>query len=206
MSSVQWSEIANKFPSISSKVQTLVNFLAAEQSSTFSGLIFVRTRAEVAVLSSLLTMHAPVFDISTFVGASGFSGRKGDIGELIDLKNQKDTLKDLRQGKKNLVVTTNALEEGIDVSRCSIIICFDTPPNLKSFIQRRGRARKSDSKYVMMFEQGPKSETLATWTELEAEMKQLYEDEKRQLKDIALLEDLEEEDSGDQILFVKETG
>lgn len=79
------------------KVKKLIEFLKAEDPTGFSGLIFVRTRAEVAVLSHILSLHVPVFAISTFVGASSFSGRKNTVGELADIRNQKDTLDDLRK-------------------------------------------------------------------------------------------------------------
>lgn len=202
----QGENIINRVPQLSPKVETLIRFLAGEVSPNFSGLVFVKTRAEVAVLSHILSIHASSCDISTFVGASGYSGRKYDIGELVDVKNQKDTLDDLRYGRKNLVITTNALEEGIDVSRCSVVICFDKPPNLKSFIQRRGRARKSDSKYVIMFEEGPQYDVLAIFTALEVEMKKLYNDEMRRIEEVQKLEDLDEGDSDSQVLFVGNTG
>ncbi len=94
------------------KVWKLIEFLEAEGSAGFSGLVFVKTRAEVAVLSYILSLHVSSFAISTFVGASSSSRRKNTVGELADIKNQKDTLDDLRYGRKDLIVTTNALEEG----------------------------------------------------------------------------------------------
>jgi len=192
---------------MSPKVQMLINFLREEDSKDFSGLVFVKTRAEVAVLSHLLSNQIPSFQISTFVGASSFSGRKAAISELVDVKNQKTTLDDLRHGRKNLIVTTNALEEGIDVSRCKLVVCFDRPPNLKSFIQRRGRARKSDSKFVIMFEDGSPAEFTATWTALEAEMREIYMDEMRQLQEIQDEEDsLEDVPPEQKPLIVKSTG
>lgn len=193
-------------PRLSPKVRILIDFLRNQEHASLSGLIFVRTRADVAVLSHLLSVHTPFLAISTFVGASSFSGRKSTIGELVDVRNQRDTLDDLRYGRKNLIVTTNALEEGIDVSTCSVVTCFDKPPNLKSFIQRRGRARKSDSKYVMMFESGPESEIVSTWTALEAEMRKLYEDDMRQVHELQRLEDLEDEDLGGRTLAIEATG
>lgn len=191
---------------LSPKVSALIDFLRAQESEGFSGLVFARTRAEVAVLSNLLSVHIPSFAISTFVGASSFSGRKNTIGELIDVRNQKDTLDDLRYGRKNLIVTTNALEEGIDVSRCSVVVCFERPPNLKSFIQRRGRARKSNSKYVIMFECGPQSEIVSTWTALEAEMRELYEDDMRHVHELQKLEAFEDEDLRERTLTIESTG
>lgn len=191
---------------LSPKVRILIDFLRNQEHASLSGLIFVRTRADVAVLSHLLSVHTPFLAISTFVGASNFSGRKSTIGELADVRNQKDTLDDLRYGRKNLIVTTNALEEGIDVSTCSIVICFEKPPNLKSFIQRRGRARKSDSKYVMMFESWPQSEIVSTWTALEAEMRKLYEDDMRQVHELQSLEEFEDEDLVGRTLAIEATG
>jgi ERCC4-related helicase len=52
-----------------------------------------------------------------------------------------DMLNDFQQRRKNLIISTNVLEEGIDITACYMVICFNKPPNLKSFVQRRGRAR-----------------------------------------------------------------
>lgn len=168
----------------------LIQCLRSMQSVTFSGLIFVRTRAEVAVLSHILSIQIPGFRVAAFVG---LSDRRHTLGELADLKNQKETLDALRLGRKNLIVTTNALEEGIDVSACNVVICFDRPPNLKSFIQRRGRARRSESRYVIMFEDDGQDNIISMWHELEEDMKRTYMDELRLLEDIQRLESVEEQ-------------
>lgn len=107
------NQAADSMQFVTPKVWTLIDFVESEEAAAFSGLIFVRTRAEVAVLSHLLSIHVASFSISTFVGASSFSGRKNTVGELADIKNQKDTLDDLRYGSNHLVVTTSALEEGM---------------------------------------------------------------------------------------------
>lgn len=187
------------------KVRALIHCLQKMDSTKFSGLIFVRTRAEVAVLSHIISIQAPWFKVATFVGESGFSGRRNTINDLADLKNQKGTLDDLRLGKKNLIVTTNALEEGIDVSACNVVICFDKPPNLKSFIQRRGRARRAASKFVIMFEDnGLQSSPISTWLELEEEMRRTYMDELRLHQTIQTLECVEE--ASDQEMVVPSSG
>lgn len=47
-----------------------------------------------------------------------------------------------RRGRRNLIVSTEVLEEGIDVPQCSLVAVFDElKDDLASFIQRRGRAR-----------------------------------------------------------------
>ena len=188
-----------------SKVMALVQCLRKFDSTTLSGIIFVRTRAEVAVLSHILSIQTPCHKVATFVGESGYSGRRNTLGDLADLKNQNGTLDDLRLGRKNLIVTTNALEEGIDVSACNVVICFDKPPNLKSFIQRRGRARRAASKYFIMFEDdGGQMNAISTWRELEEEMKKTCMDEMRLVQTIQRQESVEE--VTDRELLVQSSG
>lgn len=191
---------------LSNKVLRLIDFLTDEQKPGFTGLIFVRTRAEVAVLSELLANHpktANFYTVSTFVGASNAASHKTNIGELVDVRNQVNTLDDLRFGRRNLVITTSALEEGIDVAACNMVICFDKPANLKSLIQRRGRARQSKSTFAIMLAGSDNPSTVATWEQLEEHMRQLYEDDMRRLREI---EALEATDEGYRELVVEKTG
>ena len=192
--------------SLSNKVWRLIAFLREESNPKFRGLVFVQTRATVVILSHILSLHPwtrEAFDTATFVGASYIVDRKASIGDLTDLREQKDTLEDLRSGRKNLVVTTNALEEGIDVSACNTVVCYEEPKNLKSFIQRRGRARQSLAKYIIFNEKGGRLTDVTRWRELESNMKQIYQDQCRQLQDIKTLEAAED---GTREFVVQYTG
>ncbi|KAL8742590.1 MAG: hypothetical protein Q9190_004944 [Brigantiaea leucoxantha] len=199
----------NSFPAeeqISPKMHRLVDFLVEEQSPSFTGIVFVRTRAEVAVLSHLLSIHTgtkDAFTVSTFVGASNVSSRRANIAELVDVRNQTNTLDDFRSGRKNLVISTSALEEGIDISACNVVICFEKPPNLTSFVQRRGRARKSASKFVLMLCEDEDPNTLQTWQQLEESMRQAYMDDMRLLQEIQSIEETQE---SDKMYIVESTG
>ena len=126
--------------------------------------------------------------------------------KLLDLPNdddQSETLNDLKNGTKNLIISTSVLEEGIDVSACNFVACFQLPPNLKSFIQRRGRARVRESKYILMIEEGTAA-SAETWEDLEHAMKQQYLNDARKLDDIRRQE--EEADEEDRCFPVKSTG
>lgn len=204
--SIPYEQDLNDDSQISPKVKILIDFLETEASVKFSGLVFVQTRATVAVLANLISQHPrtkDAFSVGTFVGASSNFAKKSTIGELVNMKNQTGTLEDLRLGRRNLVIATSALEEGIDVAACNHVVCFEKPPNLKSFIQRRGRARKSESTYTIMFEEGSGSDTMSTWHDLEDEMRQAYMADMRVLQEI---QDIEAHEEGAREFRIEETG
>lgn len=170
---------------ISPKAMSLIHFLQGNAGPSFSGLVFVETRATVALLAHVLSQHPRtrhLLKVGTFVGASVHASRN-EIGELLDIGKQKATLEDLRSGQKNLIIATSALEEGIDVPVCNHVICFQKPTSLKSFIQRRGRARHSESTYAIMYNEFDDSHDSSTWHDLEEHMKQIYMDETRVLRE-----------------------
>lgn len=191
---------------ISEKALCFIHFLSLQDISDFTGLVFVEERATVTMLSQLLAIHPltkDTFMASTFVGTSNSSKRKLSIGELLDVGSQKDTLDHFKSRKRNLVIATSVLEEGIDVSACNIVICYNKPSTLKSFIQRRGRARKERSKLVLMVDKDDPF-TLTRWHELEDDMKKAYQDEMRQYEACQRDEDIDEQ--GSRSLRVDATG
>ena len=179
---------------VSDKVTKMVDAIIQEQ-STLQGIIFVQTRAEVAALFHILSLHPRTrgqFRIGTMVGTSNHSCRAKNVGELIDINAQKHTLSLFKNGVLNLVIATSVLEEGIDVPACNMVVCFQKPANLKSFVQRRGRARHRESKLILLLD--PAVDKVSNWQQLEADMKRLYEDDMRALNEVLIFEDTEEHD------------
>lgn len=54
----------------------------------------------------------------------------------------------------NLLVSTSVAEEGLDITECQMVVRFDLPKTEAGYIQSRGRARRTDSIYVLFVEEG----------------------------------------------------
>ncbi|KAI0591579.1 Dicer-dimer multi-domain protein [Pyrenophora tritici-repentis] len=194
---------------LSQKVNILVDTLVAEAEGNpdFTGLVFVEQRVWVASLAEILTCHPRtkhLLRVGTFVGTSQSSKRKSNISVFAEPKNQQTTLDDFRAGIINLVLATSVLEEGIDVSSCHLVICFEQPKNLKSFVQRRGRARQQRSRYLVFVPDNSNVQSVKSWQSLEAEMRRAYEDDKRKVR---LAQEQEQVDEyGERHLRIESTG
>jgi len=180
---------------ITPKCQVLIQCVLEEVENEdcrtdFSGLVFVQQRVAVAALSKVLETHPQTrdqFSTVTLCGSSKFGGRvkASAISDLVIPTNEHSVLEELKIGKYNLLICTNVAEEGIDIQACGVVICFSLPQNLKSFIQRRGRARKESSRCILMLgdENMKENQRVGSWEDLEAEMKRVYEDDLRHLKE-----------------------
>lgn len=194
---------------LSQKVERLIDILTTEAQGklNFTGLVFVEQRAWLAVLAEILVSHPRTRDllrVGTFLGTSSSGKRKQMIANIPEPRNQKATLDDFRAGTTNLILTTSVLEEGIDVSSCHLVVCFERPKNLKSFVQRRGRARMQESKYFIFMSDAGGERPPESWEALEREMKKVYLDDMRQSHLAA--ENETEEEVGTRIFEVEATG
>ena len=170
-------------PSITDKVAKLIAALEENRSPSTRILIFVEQRAVVSALSQVLKTHCggrlASYTFGTFVGTSTSDKRTIGLSDLADTKQQQLDLDGFRCGSINAMIATNVLEEGIDISACNVVMCFDPPKNLVAFVQRRGRARQQHSKYIMFEQAGGVNNTHSRFAHLEEEMKQAYMDETR---------------------------
>jgi ERCC4-related helicase/dsRNA-specific ribonuclease len=182
---------------ISDKAKALHEILLQNAKTGLRSIVFVEQRAMVVALEHMLQTPAlsKLYNIGTFVGSSGHSSRKTLLCDLVDIRTQDQDLQAFRDGKKNLMIATNVLEEGIDIPACNGVICFDLPMNLVSFVQRKGRAREADSKYILFVAQGDLDADPSKWQKLEEKMKEAYMDETRSVDTASGAEKVEEDTS-----------
>ncbi|EFQ99474.1 hypothetical protein MGYG_02485 [Nannizzia gypsea CBS 118893] len=190
---------------ISEKVEHLVHILSSELTGASRGIIFVEQRATAVMLTHLISHHPRLTHVNSdyFLGNSAFAARKSDITELSKAGDMKDSIDDLRSGKKNLLIATSVLEEGIDVSACDLVVCFDPPKQLRSFVQRRGRARKASSKFVIFYAEDDTT-TKKDWEAMEDIMKEKYSSNKAFID--SLLEQEDEEEVEYESFRIESTG
>ncbi|KAJ3713612.1 hypothetical protein C8R42DRAFT_727088 [Lentinula raphanica] len=174
---------------VSALIQCLLNEKeeAEKNNELFSGLVFVQRRDVVLALTELLKHH-PVtkseFNVGSLLGASDSSHRHSflDITRKFLKNTQDEVLMDFKLGDKNLIISTSVAEEGIDVQACGCVIRWDQPPNMASWAQSRGRARRKRSTFIMMFEEGTMNHgNVLKWEKLEQEMVARYLDPLRDL-------------------------
>ena len=182
----------------SNKLRRLFEVLNNELTPMTTCIIFATQRSTVAALTEILATtsdlkHKP--KVGTFVGCSTNVAKSTNVSDLADMKSQQLFLDGFRSGDINLMVSTDVLEEGIDVPACNLIICFDPPQHLIAFVQRRGRAREQWSKYLIFLPL--KSDKLQEWQSAEQVLNDIYADEERAIGSALTMED-EDEPSDEQ--------
>lgn len=64
-----------------------------------------------------------------------------------------DVMKGFNEGKHKVVICTSAAEEGLDFQACNIVVRYDYVTSMVAMIQTRGRARRMDSRYLVLGDQ-----------------------------------------------------
>lgn len=180
----------------------------------YSGLVFVTRRDTVLALSELISHHPFTYDkftVGSLLGGSETSRRNSflDITRTLLKQSQSETLSEFRTGAKSLLVSTAVAEEGIDIQACGSVIRWDIPQNMVSWAQSRGRARKRESTFVLMFEEGGiHARSVQNWINLEREMISRYNDEERLIAAAVALQELNDDGDDEEVLEyrIPETG
>lgn len=73
------------------------------------------------------------------------------------------------------MITSEVLEEGIDIQKCNFVIRYDSPKSFPSFIQSKGRARSDESKFIILVPNKTTFEkTLNEYFNMESEIEEVW--------------------------------
>ena len=83
----------------------------------------------------------------------GINKRRSDGGTMLTpsltLKEMNEIIKQFNEGEFNILIGTSAIEEGLDIQSCNAVLTLVELRTPKSFIQIKGRARKSNSEFII---------------------------------------------------------
>ncbi|KAI9494240.1 hypothetical protein BDB00DRAFT_928356 [Zychaea mexicana] len=172
----------------------------------FCCIIFVERR-HTAVAIDLLIKACHKFDMSVKSDILIGHGNNDDGDIQMRFKKQHQVIQRFRDGELNLLIATNVAEEGLDIQPCNVVIRFDFFNTLIAYIQSRGRARKPESKYIILVDDNAAGNQamLHEFRRREMEMKQFCaEHPERSVRsryndDIDLDDDEDDEDEDDFI-------
>ncbi|KAF9961709.1 Dicer-like protein 1 [Mortierella alpina] len=137
------------------KVIKLIQLLRVAERSLgeeFCGIVFVQRR-DTAIALCLLLQELEEFKESFRVEVLAGHGDETEKSVLrMSFRDQNMIISGFRSKVYNLLVSTSVAEEGLDIQPCNVVIRFDPVASTISYIQSRGRARKKNSRYIMMHE------------------------------------------------------
>ncbi|KAI8942644.1 Dicer-like protein 1 [Plenodomus lindquistii] len=137
---------------LSSKVRLLRYWLNLyyERTDEPRCIVFVEKRETARLLKLMFErIGGPNLHCGMLVGVNSRAGE-----ESVSLRNQILTVAKLRRGELNCVFATSVAEEGLDIPMCNLVVRFDLYRTMIGYVQSRGRARHTNSKYLHMLEDG----------------------------------------------------
>ena len=70
------------------------------------------------------------------------------IHGAMEMTERNQIIRDFRDGRSRILVTTNLLARGIDVQQVSLVINYDLPPEKETYIHRIGRSARFGRKGI----------------------------------------------------------
>ncbi|XP_016665099.1 endoribonuclease Dicer isoform X3 [Acyrthosiphon pisum] len=144
---------STKLHNTSPKLKKLIEILSSIK-LTDTCLVFVDRRTTAKILYHYIKDYIEEFNqvnivCEFIVGARGIFSP--DCKEMVYKKQQNnDIIKKFNDNVINVLITSEVLEEGVDIQTCNYVIRYDSPKNFPSYIQSKGRARSTDSKFILM--------------------------------------------------------
>eukprot|EP01039_Chlorochromonas_danica_P010020 gene10020-11081_t len=122
-------------------------------------LIFVASVETSHRLTTLLQLLNGQFDLPSKYEAVGqlhsqlglktpedllFKGRVEEMSRLVNPEERESIVNDAAAGKVSIIVSTDRMARGIDLAGVKLVVNFDCPNNIKTYIHRAGRTARAN--------------------------------------------------------------
>ncbi|XP_030198195.1 ATP-dependent RNA helicase DHX58 [Gadus morhua] len=138
-------------PKMAQLQTTLLNQFGESTSSR--GIIFSKTRLSTNCLLDWVSNNPAMQKAN--IQAAILTGA-GSGNNSMSQNQQKDTIRNFRNGTLNLLISTSVAEEGLDIQECNLVVRYGLLTNEIAQQQAMGRARANDSVYAVVAQRGSK--------------------------------------------------
>ena len=146
------------------KLIELGKIIAKEINDNFKCIVFTQYRESARTISNYLD-KIPGVKPKVFVGQL----KKEGLG--MSQKEQINLIKDFREKKVNVLISTNIGEEGLDIPEVDLVVFYEPIPSGIRSIQRKGRTgRQSKGRIIILIAKNTRDEAYH-WTSLNKEKK-----------------------------------
>ncbi|KXZ50330.1 hypothetical protein GPECTOR_17g971 [Gonium pectorale] len=118
----------------------------------WAGMVFCKRKVTCLALKELLSslpgLTPQLLRPGVLVGNS--SSNLSSAALSMSAKRQEAVRVGFRDGRLNLLLSTDVGAEGLDFRQARLVAMLDPPANVTSFVQCRGRARAANSAYVLL--------------------------------------------------------
>ena len=146
-------------------------------------IIFVENRIVAYYLEGVITKflmekYKNRYQCTTVIGVNKKKNQnRAIINPSNTIKQLNEKINGFNKGNYNILIGTGAIEEGLDIQSCNIVMVFTELRTPKSYIQMKGRARKKKSKFLTFsFYPDKTKKNILDFIKLNIIMKQLFKD------------------------------
>lgn len=125
--------------------------LEQDEEKKLCGLIFVDCKYVAYALNKVIEEVCAWDENLCFVKSSHITSYKNGLKrDSTNYRKHEEVLRKFRMQETNLLVATSNFEEGIDIPKCNLVVCFDPPKDYKSYSQSKARARARNANFIML--------------------------------------------------------
>ncbi|KAK3593951.1 hypothetical protein CHS0354_040685 [Potamilus streckersoni] len=112
-------------------------------------LVLVKERRTAHKIQKILEFNGQIQELGLkVVCVVGHGSGTADGGMRVN--QQKKVLEEIKNHVYQIVVATSVAEEGLDLPECELVVSLMPPSTVTALVQMRGRARKMNSKFIVL--------------------------------------------------------